>query len=261
MGARIQICGRVVAQIDGRRVEAGLPGRQGPRLLVHLAANRVRPVGRDELIDAVWADDPPPKPDAALSVLLSRLRGSLGRAALEGRSQIRLALPDVWIDLEAAALGAHRAESAVARGDWAGASGPGRVALYTASRGVLPGVDAPWIDELRGRVEDLRLRALTCIAASSMGIGGAELPGAERSARMLVELSPYREVGFRLLMESLMAQGNANEALRVYDALRCRLRDELGSAPGPELQALHRRLLGPQRLAGAAGPGHRGRGG
>ncbi len=274
MAARIQICGRVVAQIDGRRVEAGLPGRQGPRLLVYLAANRARPVGRDELIEAVWADDPPPKPDAALSVLLSRLRGSLGRASLEGRSQIRLTLPDVWIDLEAATLGAHRAESAIARGDWTGASGPARVALYTAARGVLPGADAPWIDELRGRVDDLRLRALACIAVSSMRIGGAELPGAERSARMLVELSPYREVGFRLLMESLMAQGNANEALRVYDALRCRLRDELGSAPGAELQALHRALLGPRPPADAWGTGgpptdravrggspHRGRGG
>ena len=246
MGARIQICGRVVAQIDGRRVEAGLPGRQGPRLLVYLAANRVRPVSRDELVEAVWAEDLPPKPDSALSVLLSRLRGSLGRASLEGRSQIRLALPDVWIDLEAAALGAHRAESAIAQGDWASASGPARVALYTAARGVLPGSDAPWIDELRGRVEDLRLRALTCITISSLRIGGAELPGAERSARLLVELSPYREVGFRLLMESLAAQGNVAEALRVYDALRRRLRDELGSAPGAELQALHQALLGPR---------------
>jgi hypothetical protein len=31
----------------------------------------------------------------------------------------------------------------------------------------------------------------------------------------------------------------------VYEALRRRLRDELGSAPSVELQALHRRLLGP----------------
>ena len=35
-------------------------------------------------------------------------------------------------------------------------------------------------------------------------------------------------------MEALAAQGNTAEALRVYDDLRCRLRDELGTAPGAE---------------------------
>ena len=252
LGARIQICGRVVVQIDGRRVEGGLPGRQGPALLVYLAANRDRPVSRDELIEALWPGDLPPRPEPALSVLLSKLRSSLGPASLEGRSQLRLAMPDAWIDLEAAALGAHRAESAVALGDWMGAAGPARIALHTASRGVLPGVDAPWIDELRGRLEDIRLRALACVGASSLRIGGTELPAAERSARSLVRLSPYREAGYKLLMEALAAEGNTAEALQVYEALRCRLREELGSAPGGELQALHQLLLGP-KLGAAAG--------
>ena len=52
-------------------------------------------------------------------------------------------------------------------------------------------------------------------------------------------------------MEALAAQGNTAEALRVYDELRDLLRDELGTAPSAELQALHRRLLGP----GARRPG------
>lgn len=246
MGARIQICGRVVVQIDGRRVEAGLPGRQGPLLLVYLAANRNRLVSRDELIEALWPDALPPRPESALSVLLSKLRNSLGPASVEGRSQLRLAMPQAWIDLEAAAMGVHRAESAVALGDWTGASGPARVALHTANRGILPGVDARWIVELRSRLEDIGLRALACVATSSLRIGGAELPAAERSARSLVKLSPFREAGYGLLMETLTAQGNTAEALQVYDALRCRLRDELGTAPSVELQALHQRLLGPR---------------
>lgn len=52
--ARIQLCGRVVIELDGRRVEDDLPGRQGKVLFAYLAANRLRPVGRDELIDALW---------------------------------------------------------------------------------------------------------------------------------------------------------------------------------------------------------------
>jgi DNA-binding SARP family transcriptional activator len=236
----------VVVQVDGRRVEGALPGRQGVLLLVYLVANRDRPVSRDELIEALWPHELPPRPEAALSVLLSKLRSALGPGWVEGRSHLRLAMPEAWIDLEAAAMGVHRAESAIALGDWAGAAGPARVALHTANRGVLPGFDAPWIVDLRGRLEDIRLRALACVGVSSLQIGGAELPTAERSARSMVRLAPFREAGYRLLMEALAAQGNAAEALQVYDAIRCRLRDELGTAPGAELQALHQRLLGPR---------------
>ena len=243
MDARIQICGRVVVRIDGRRVEGALPGRRGVWLLVYLAANRDRAVARDELIEVLWPREPPPTPGSALSVLLSKLRRALGPGSIEGRSRLRLALPEAWIDLEAAAMGVHRAESAVARGDWAGAAGPARVALHIASRGVLPGDDAPWLTELRGRLEDLRLRALVCLGTSSLRIGGAELPAAERSGRALVRLAPFREAGYRLLMEALEGQGEEAEALRVYDGLRVLLRDELGTTPSAALQAVHRRLL------------------
>jgi DNA-binding SARP family transcriptional activator len=246
LGSRIQICGRVVVQIEGRRVEGALPGRQGLMLLVFLAANRDHPVSRDELIEALWPDELPPRPESALSVLLSKLRSALGPGSLEGRSHLRLAIPRAWIDLEAATMAVHRAESAVALGDWRSASAPARIALHASVRGVLPGVDAPWIVELRGRLEDIRLRALACIATSSLSLGGAELPAAERSARSLVNLAPFREAGYALLMEALAAQGNTAEALRVYEALRRRLREELGTAPSGDLQALHQRLLGPR---------------
>jgi DNA-binding SARP family transcriptional activator len=45
-------------------------------------------------------------------------------------------------------------------------------------------------------------------------------------------------------MRVLEERGNAAEALLAYDALRRRLREELGVAPAPWLQAEHRRLLG-----------------
>jgi SARP family transcriptional regulator, regulator of embCAB operon len=243
MATRIQVCGSVVVQVDGRRVDGDLPGRQGQLLLVYLAANRDRAVTRDELIEALWPRQLPARPESALSVLLSKLRSVLGPASIEGRSQVRLALRPVVIDLEAAARGIHDAESAVAREDWAGAWGPARVALHTAGRGVLPGFDAPWILELRARLDDIRLRALSCVAMSSLRIGGPELPAAERAARSLVKLSPYRETGHRFLMEALAAQGNTAEALRVFDDLRRLLNEELGIAPGGDLRTLHQRLL------------------
>ena len=138
MASRIQLCGRLVVEIEGRRLEDDLPARQGRVLFAYLTANRDRPCGRAELIDAVWPHLPA-RPETALSALLSKLRRVLGPELLEGRSSVQLRLPaGTWIDLEAAGEAIHRAESAVARGDWQGAWGPGQVAQYVAKRGLPP---------------------------------------------------------------------------------------------------------------------------
>jgi DNA-binding SARP family transcriptional activator len=44
-------------------------------------------------------------------------------------------------------------------------------------------------------------------------------------------------------MEIHAQRGNRGDALLAYEALRQRLRDELGAAPSPDTQALHRALL------------------
>jgi DNA-binding SARP family transcriptional activator len=236
---RIQLCGRLVVRIEGRRIDEELPGRQGRLAFAYLAAHRHRPVTRDELIDALWDE---PSSSDRLSPVLSKLRAVV---PIEGRGEVRLGLPDnAWIDLEAASEGLHRAESAAARGDWSGTWGPGRVAQHVASREFLPGESARWIDEQRRRLEEILVRSLELVGRACVAIGGGELDTAERSARRLIAQAPYRESGHRLLMETLATRGNTAEALLVYDALRRRLRDELGAAPSAETQALHRRLLG-----------------
>ena len=236
---RIQLCGRLVARIDGRRIDGDLPGRQGRIAFAFLAVNRHRPVTRDELTDALWSET---ADSDRLSPLLSKLRGVV---PLEGRGDVRLALPGAaWIDLEAAAEGLHRAQSLVAQGDFAAAWGPGRVAQHIATRELLPGEDAPWIAKQRQRLDEILVRSLELVGRACVEIGGGELETAERSARTLIDRAPYRESGHRLLMETLAAQGNTAEALLVYDALRLRLREELGVAPSAPTQDLHRRLLG-----------------
>jgi DNA-binding SARP family transcriptional activator len=168
----------------------------------------------------------------------------LGADVLCGRSEIHLQLPyDAWIDLEAAEEAIHRAEAAVSQGDWARGWGPSLVALFTARRGFLPRKDLPWAEEHRRRLEEIRIAALECYAAVALGVGGSELAPGERVARELVELAPYRERGHALLMEILTARGNSAEALRVYEPLRQRLRDELGATPAPKLRELQEQLL------------------
>jgi len=75
------------------------------------------------------------------------------------------------------------------------------------------------------------------------GIGGTQLPAAIRVGHALVAREPYRETGYRLLMDALACQGNKAEALRIYEKLRRRLRDDLGVSPSAESQELPRQLL------------------
>lgn len=242
--ARIQLCGRLVVELDGRRLEDVLPGQQGRVLFGYLTVNRGKPLSRESLGELLWPGEPARIHDATLRPLVSRLRRVLGDERLQGRHELRLALPaDAWIDVEEARKSVHDAESAVALRRWRDAWLPARIAWSVGSRVFMAGLEGDWIDEQRGELQAVKLRALECIAQVGLGLGGAELPAAERAARSLIELSPYRETGYRLLMEALEARSNVAEALRVYEELRCRLRDELGVAPGDEARSVHARLV------------------
>ena len=135
---RIQLCGRLVVRLGGRRVEDALPGANGRLLFAYLVLNRLRRMDRDELLTAVYGEDAPPDHHPRLSVLLSKLRRAVGPELLRGRSAIELVLPpDAFVDVEAAFEGLHRAQSHVANGEWAEAWGPSGVAYHVASRPLL----------------------------------------------------------------------------------------------------------------------------
>jgi len=149
-----------------------LPGGRGVVLLGYLALHRDRTVARDELIEALWPQRPPPAADASLRSLLSKLRGALGHGLIEGRSELRLVLPaDAWLDFEAADESIHRAESAVARQAWTEGWAPAHIALNVSRRMFLHGHEAPWIAAVRGYLEDVHMRALACWAAIGSAAG------------------------------------------------------------------------------------------
>ena len=231
----MQLCGKLVVDIGGERIEDRLPGRQGRMLFAFLTVNRARRLTRDELVDALW----PEGRDGGLAPLLSKLRRV---APLE---DLELRLPaGTEIDVETAVETVHRAESAVAQGDFHRAWGPAQVAMFVSRRVFLGGHEAHWIDEIRASMASVNLRALEAYAQAGVGIGGTELAAAVRAGRELVRREPYRETGYRALMEALAAEGNAAEALRVYDDLRRLLHEDIGTSPSAPTQVLHKRLLG-----------------
>src|SRR5919199_5158225 len=183
---RIQLCGRLVVELDGRRVEDALPGAKGRALFAYLVLNRDRRMSRDELLTAVYGEEASPEQHPSLSVLLSKLRSVIGQELLAGRSEIELGLPrDAFVDIEAAREALHRAESHVAAGRWAESWGPAGVAYHVARRPLLQGEDRPWLDEWRRRLDDIHLRGLECVAQARLGLGRPMLPQAEECARQL----------------------------------------------------------------------------
>lgn len=239
---RIQLCGRLVATVGGRRVDENLtePGERS--LFAYLVLRRLSPVDPGELVEALWPERPPPDADRRVGRLLRRLRKLLG-SDLELRPYVQFRLgADAFIDIEAAAEAVHRAEAAVARHDWSTSWPAARVALHTARRTFLPGARAPWIEAQRRRLRDIELRAFESIAATGLGLGGNELISAERSARALIEREPLRESGYQHLMTALSRRGNVAEAIQVYANFARRLKQEVGIDPSPEIRALRDQL-------------------
>ena len=251
---RIQLCGRFAVVIDGQPVESHLPGRQSRLLVAYLATHRAQPVERTVLLDTLW-----PKGSAGaastLTVLLSKSRTLLAPAEIRGRRTLQLVLPaNSVVDLEVGTTSLHSAESAVALRDWRRAWPAALTAQYVSRRRFLVEFEAPWIDEWRRQLDVIYERALACYAEACLGIGGTEVPAAERAARRLVAHAPLSETGHQLLMRALAARGDAAAALAVYDKLRQLLREELGVSPCSSTQALHARLLRAHPLDETASP-------
>ena len=242
---RIRLCRRLEVEWEGERLEAALPGNQGRLLFAYLVLHRERTVRRDELLEVLWSGESAPQSaDAVLSAPLSRLRKALGSGRLNGRGELSLALPPAtWVDWEAAFIGVREAHAAVAAERWPDAWIAASAALEIADGGLLPGLEARWIDEKRSQLEDLRIELLEVIATSGARIGGAQLrtpsrPPARRSRRRR-SASPRAPA----LIDVLRARGNVADALRAFEDARTLLREELGATPGPLLQSLHQQLL------------------
>ena len=251
--ARIALAGTLRAEIGGRDVAPKLPGRQGRALFAFLVVNRHRPVSRDELIDVLWPQLPPDAPEAGLATVLARMRRALGEGVVQGRGELRLALaPDSEVDIAQAQAGVEAAERALATGDPLAARAAAEAALEIVARPLLPGIEGPWVQQLRAELAAREPGLLEVLARAAIVAGDREhLAIAERVARTLAERHPFRESGHALLIEVHGLRGNVAEATLTYDRLRAFLRDELGTVPSSAVSALHEELLREGRLGPA----------
>jgi DNA-binding SARP family transcriptional activator len=232
--------------------EHDIAGRQARLLLVRMAAIH-EPAPHVELADDLWGPAWPPAWDVALRALVSKLRGLLARVGapgslVSGSGAYALHLPaGSWLDLDAAAAGIHRAETALADGNVSEAAGWALAARAISSRPLLPGEEAEWLERLRRHLAEIRLRSLEALAEVWIEQGDPAL--AARDAAEAIEIDPYRESAHRLLIRAHLAAGDRGAAARALDACRRVFEDELGVTPSPATSDLLSEALAqtPQR--------------
>ena len=247
---KVHLVGRVAVESDGRVVdEAQFPGRQGRLTFAYLVAEQGRAVPRDELAEALWGETPPASWDKALTGIVSKLRALLADQGIDGANTLtgafgcyRLELPEgIWVDILAAATAVDDAEAALTAAELDRAKDAAEFAAAVLGQPFLPGEDGSWVAGKRRELAELRARALGVLTEASLRSGDA--PDAVKWAEQTIALAPFRETGYRRLMEAHVAAGDGAEALRVYERCRRLLADELGAYPSPETESIYRRLL------------------
>jgi len=195
------------------------------------------------LVDALWPDEQPEHPGKALQVLVSRARARLGPGVIVSTpGGYRLSLREDQIDASAVLLSASESEKRSRAGDHLAALGYAEagLALCDGAEGWDSGYGDPLSALRAARVPAYRslLRA-RALALSKLG----RRAEAARPLGELIQRSPRDEEVLAELLRCEAATAGPAAALARYAGYRQRLRDELGSDPGPALQAVHQELL------------------
>lgn len=247
---RISLSGRMSIEVGETVVEESRLGGARARLaFAVLVLERPGPVDRHHLAEVLWPGDLPASWEAALRVVVSRVRAFVGAAGLPAAEMLtssygcyRLTLPDdVVVDVEAAARAVDAAEAAAAAGDHRLAVVAAGEARTLLARPFIAGAEGEWLDAARRRQGSQRRRALDVLVRSAIRLGDGAL--AVEAAQELLGLDPYRDASHVLIMQAHRTAGNRAEALRAYGWCRHVLVEELGVDPAAETERLYRSLL------------------
>ncbi len=243
MGSDFRILGTLEVVQDGGTVDLGPPRQRA--LLARLLIDPGAVVSADRLIDDLWLGDAPETARHALHVYVSRLRKALGpdRIRLERqRSGYRLLIEPVELDAARFEELATEGRAGRARGDSAAAGERLREALAQWRGPAL----ADFADEVFAREEIARLQELRLSVWEQRIWADLDLG---RHADLVDELqdlvshNPFREAFWEQLMLALYRCRRQADALRVFQAARTKLAEELGIEPGPALRRMEERIL------------------
>ena len=231
---------------EGRHLAPG--GRREKVVLAALLleADRIVPITR--LVDAVWECDPPATAAKQVRNAVARLRGLCVSAGADGNRLIATVGLGYRFEPPEGGLDAREFEAEVAAADKASADGDPAAAVRHLDRALglwrgpaLAGLTGRVVESAAAAWNERRLAVQLNRVELRLALG--------RHAEVLPELvaligeHPLLEKPVGQLMLALYRCGREADALSAYDALRERLRDELGLDPRPELRRLRQQIL------------------
>jgi DNA-binding SARP family transcriptional activator len=231
----------LLSRVAYRGQEITSPRLRG--LLALLAGDLRTGASAGRLVEGLWPDGQPEHPAKALQVVVSRARAQLGADVIASTpTGYRLALGEDQVDAAAVLRSAAASVRCAQAGDHA-------AALAHAEAGLAQWDGAPGGDDrLDDPVAALRAerastwRSLVRARALALARLGRHAEAAGPLAELAAERPRDEEVLGELLRGEAATEG-PSAALARYEAYRRSLRDELGTDPGPALQAVHRQLL------------------
>ncbi|MFJ7305874.1 BTAD domain-containing putative transcriptional regulator [Streptomyces sp. NPDC099088] len=221
-----------------------IPSRRQRAILARLLLEPGATVSADALADTAWGgEDQPRDARAALQTQISRLRAALG--PLGGK--LLTNPPGYRLDIAAKDVDAHTFERRILEGrDLSGWDPRAALALYDQALALWRGrayaefadgfaqPEATRLEQLRVAAAEDRIEALLAIGEAASAVADAE---------SLISSEPLRERPYALVMRALAASGRQGEALAVYQRLRDRLSEELGTEPSEPVRAVHLQIL------------------
>jgi DNA-binding SARP family transcriptional activator len=231
-----------VVRSDGSLVDAA-EWRTGKTkdLLRILALGNGSPVRPASILDRLWPNVSPERGGASLRTASSQIRRAL-RENCVVRGPEGLVLRPAWVDVTSFLDDARRAAVAAREGDHARvvSSAQRALALYADDFHAHDDL-ADWAIAQREHLVQARLNLL-CEAASSAQAMHRFREAADWAAAA-VEIDPTSETAHRVLMAAQAGRGDIASALRIFEAYRLRIAEELGADPSPQTRDLHLRLL------------------
>jgi DNA-binding SARP family transcriptional activator len=238
---KFQVLGPLVVEGDAGPIEVA--GTRRKALLLRLLVSANYPVSDDRLAEDLWGDGPPSGVSSTLASHISLLRQLIGRGRITRRAG------GYVLRVDDGELDATSFESRVDRGHRALKAGSAEAArrYFLEALGQWHGPalmdveGAPWAQNERGRLEELRLTCQESLIEARLRLGHHRQVVA--ATEVAVAEHPLRERRWGQLMIALYRSNRQADALQAYQRLRTYLDEELGIGPSEELELLDKSII------------------
>jgi DNA-binding SARP family transcriptional activator len=228
-----QTLGPVGLSVDGAPAPPELLWRKHLALLVYLARSP-RGRTREHLIGLLWPEKPETAARHSLNEAIRVLRRYLGESSIDtSAGQVRLVGDSVRLDVD-------RLEELATASEWEAAA---KLIAGEFLEGFAIAGASEFEDWLANERSAVRLRSVDVLVhyADDLLRAGQSSEATAVAVRAL-GLDPTSGQAMRVTMRSMVLAGDRAGALERYDAFAARLKQELGTMPDPETQALAGRV-------------------